>query len=258
MELPDRSTYYRAFQTHDARFDGRVFVGVTSTGIYCRPICPARTPKLENCRFFASRRGARRRAFVPACAAGRDRARPRLLARHRQHGEPRAGTDRRRRARRRGATSRRWPSGWASAGVSSAACSSAISAPRRSPSPRRDACCSPSSCCTNASADGRGGAGLGLRQRAPLQRDLPATCSAARPARCAAKPAADDSTRARGVTLRLAYRPPYDWPGMLAALRRARDPGSGMGRRQHSGIAASISTASRAASPSPICPRAIR
>ncbi|WP_428681763.1 bifunctional transcriptional activator/DNA repair enzyme AdaA [Reyranella sp.] len=54
MELLDRSSYYRAFQSHDARFDGRVFVGVTSTGIYCRPVCPARTPRFENCRFFAS------------------------------------------------------------------------------------------------------------------------------------------------------------------------------------------------------------
>ena len=35
---------YRALRTRDERFDGRLFVGVTSTGIYCRPICPARTP----------------------------------------------------------------------------------------------------------------------------------------------------------------------------------------------------------------------
>src|ERR1700745_3012322 len=41
---------YRALQTRDARFDGRLFVGVISTGIYCRPTCPARTPKFENCR----------------------------------------------------------------------------------------------------------------------------------------------------------------------------------------------------------------
>ena len=61
----DRRTYYRAFQTHDARFDGRVFVGVTSTGIYCRPICPARTPKFENCRFFASAAAAQEAGFRP-------------------------------------------------------------------------------------------------------------------------------------------------------------------------------------------------
>lgn len=65
MELLDRRTYYRAFQGHDARFDGRVFVGVTSTGIYCRPVCPARTPKFENCRFFASAAAAQEAGFRP-------------------------------------------------------------------------------------------------------------------------------------------------------------------------------------------------
>ncbi len=65
MELHDRSTFYRAFQSHDARFDGRVFVGVTSTGIYCRPVCPARTPKFENCRFFASAAAAQEAGFRP-------------------------------------------------------------------------------------------------------------------------------------------------------------------------------------------------
>src|SRR5258708_10783551 len=65
MELLDRRTYYRAFETHDARFDGRVFVGVTSTGIYCRPICAARTPKFENCRFFASAAAAQDAGFRP-------------------------------------------------------------------------------------------------------------------------------------------------------------------------------------------------
>jgi AraC family transcriptional regulator of adaptative response / DNA-3-methyladenine glycosylase II len=65
MELLDRRTFYRAFETHDARFDGRVFVGVTSTGIYCRPICPARTPKFENCRFFASAAAAQEAGFRP-------------------------------------------------------------------------------------------------------------------------------------------------------------------------------------------------
>src|SRR5204862_2739502 len=65
MELLARNTYPRAFETHVARFDGRVFVGVTSSGIYCRPICPARTPKLENCRFFASAASAQEAGFRP-------------------------------------------------------------------------------------------------------------------------------------------------------------------------------------------------
>ena len=65
MELLDRKACYRAFQGRDARFDGRVFVGVTSTGIYRRPVCPARTPKFSNCRFFASAAAAQEAGFRP-------------------------------------------------------------------------------------------------------------------------------------------------------------------------------------------------
>jgi len=65
MELPDREVCYRAFQSRDARFDGLLFVGVTSTGIYCRPICPARSPKFENCRFFGSAAAAQEAGFRP-------------------------------------------------------------------------------------------------------------------------------------------------------------------------------------------------
>jgi AraC family transcriptional regulator of adaptative response / DNA-3-methyladenine glycosylase II len=65
MELPDREICYRALQSRDARFDGLLFVGVTSTGIYCRPICPARCPKFENCRFFASAAAAQAASFRP-------------------------------------------------------------------------------------------------------------------------------------------------------------------------------------------------
>lgn len=65
MDLSDREACYRALQTRDARFDGRLFVGVTSTGIYCRPICPARTPKFENCRFFRSAAAAQEAGFRP-------------------------------------------------------------------------------------------------------------------------------------------------------------------------------------------------
>ena len=62
MELLDHRTYYRALQSHDARFDGHVFVGCTSTGIYCRPICPSPTARRENVRYFPS--------AVEAVAAG--------------------------------------------------------------------------------------------------------------------------------------------------------------------------------------------
>lgn len=65
MLLLDRAACYRAFQTRDARFDGRIYVGVTSTGIYCRPVCPARTPKFENCHFFPSPAAAQQAGFRP-------------------------------------------------------------------------------------------------------------------------------------------------------------------------------------------------
>lgn len=64
MDL-DGNACYRAFQTRDARFDGRLFAGVLTTGIYCRPICPARTPKRENVTFFASAAAAAEAGFRP-------------------------------------------------------------------------------------------------------------------------------------------------------------------------------------------------
>ncbi|WP_239125513.1 DNA-3-methyladenine glycosylase 2 family protein [Catellatospora bangladeshensis] len=55
--------YYRAVSSRDSRFDGVFWTGVTSTGIYCRPSCPAKTPKVENCRFFPSAAAAARSGF---------------------------------------------------------------------------------------------------------------------------------------------------------------------------------------------------
>ncbi|MBT9490095.1 MAG: DNA-3-methyladenine glycosylase 2 family protein [Rubrivivax sp.] len=63
--FPDADTAYLALQNHDARFDGRLFVGVTSTGVYCRPVCRVRIPKRENCRFFGSAAQAEASAFRP-------------------------------------------------------------------------------------------------------------------------------------------------------------------------------------------------
>ena len=63
--VPDADAAYLAVKARDARFDGRLFVGVTSTGVYCRPVCRVRTPRRENCRFFASRALAEAAAFRP-------------------------------------------------------------------------------------------------------------------------------------------------------------------------------------------------
>lgn len=64
MDLDARSCY-QAVKSHDARFDGRFFTGVTSTRIYCRPVCTARVPKRENCRFFGSAAAAESAGFRP-------------------------------------------------------------------------------------------------------------------------------------------------------------------------------------------------
>ncbi|MFN7726469.1 MAG: DNA-3-methyladenine glycosylase 2 family protein [Rubrivivax sp.] len=61
----DPAAAYRALLARDARFDGRLFVGVTSTGVYCRPVCRVRTPKAENCRFFHTPAQAESAAFRP-------------------------------------------------------------------------------------------------------------------------------------------------------------------------------------------------
>jgi AraC family transcriptional regulator of adaptative response / DNA-3-methyladenine glycosylase II len=61
----DPDAAYQAILARDARFDGRLFVGVTSTGIYCRPICRVRTPMKKNCRFFATAAQAEAATFRP-------------------------------------------------------------------------------------------------------------------------------------------------------------------------------------------------
>ncbi|MCW5653773.1 Ada metal-binding domain-containing protein [Hydrogenophaga sp.] len=75
----DDDACYRALCSHDARFDGRFFTAVTSTGIYCRPVCRVRTPRRENCRFFEHAAQAERAGFRPCL-----RCRPELapLERH--------------------------------------------------------------------------------------------------------------------------------------------------------------------------------
>lgn len=61
--LLDAETYYRALTARDPRFDGVFFVGVKTTGIYCRPICPARTPGAPRCEFFTHAAEAERAGF---------------------------------------------------------------------------------------------------------------------------------------------------------------------------------------------------
>ncbi len=61
----DAAACYRVLQSRDPRFDGRFFACVTTTGIYCRPICPARTPKAEHVVFVPSAAAAQGAGFRP-------------------------------------------------------------------------------------------------------------------------------------------------------------------------------------------------
>jgi AraC family transcriptional regulator of adaptative response / DNA-3-methyladenine glycosylase II len=61
----DTTTCYRALRARDARFDGRFFVAVSSTRIYCRPICTVKPPRRENCRFYPSAAAAETGGYRP-------------------------------------------------------------------------------------------------------------------------------------------------------------------------------------------------
>lgn len=61
----DLDTCYRALCARDGRFDGAFFTAVVSTGIYCRPVCPAKTPHKQNCRFFPTAAAAEAAGFRP-------------------------------------------------------------------------------------------------------------------------------------------------------------------------------------------------
>src|SRR5579862_3294380 len=64
MDL-DHDACYRALELRDARFDGRFFTAVKTTKIYCRPICPARTPLSKNVTFFPTAAAAQEAGFRP-------------------------------------------------------------------------------------------------------------------------------------------------------------------------------------------------
>jgi AraC family transcriptional regulator of adaptative response / DNA-3-methyladenine glycosylase II len=65
MQTVEDRARYAAFKAKDARFDGNFFVGVSSTGIYCRPVCPAKLPREANCTFFDTAAAAERAGFRP-------------------------------------------------------------------------------------------------------------------------------------------------------------------------------------------------
>jgi len=77
MSLLDADSCYRQLSARDAVADGRFFVAVRTTGVYCRPICPARTPRRENCDFHRTAAAAEQAGFRPCL-----RCRPELAPAH--------------------------------------------------------------------------------------------------------------------------------------------------------------------------------
>ena len=224
MELLDRKTYYRALQTRDARFDGRVFVGVTSTGIYCRPICPSRPPKFENCRFFASAAAAQEAGFRP-CLRCRPEIAPDLafwrgtantvsralaLIAEGALDEDEAGVEAL--ADRLGVGGRQlrrlFKQHLGASPIAVAQTRRVLFAKQLLHDTRLPM------------AEVAMSAGFGsVRRFNETFRDL-----FDRPPSALRRKGGVDTSARDGVTLRLAYRPPYDWPGMLAALAARANP----------------------------------
>jgi AraC family transcriptional regulator, regulatory protein of adaptative response / DNA-3-methyladenine glycosylase II len=80
MDL-EHDACYRALKTRDVRFDGRLFVAVKTTGIYCRPVCPARLPRPENVVFYSTAAAAQENGYRP-CLRCRPETAPDLAAWH--------------------------------------------------------------------------------------------------------------------------------------------------------------------------------
>lgn len=225
MELPDRSTYYRAFQSHDARFDGRVFVGVTSTGIYCRPVCPARPPKFENCRFFASAAAAQEAGFRPCL-----RCRPEIAPDLPSWRGTASTVNRALHLIAKGALDDD------EAGVEALAERLGVGGRQLRRLFQRHLGASPVAVAQTRRvlfakqllhdtrlpmAEVALASGFGSVRR--FNETFRALFD--RPPSALRRKSSGDTSARDGVTLMLAYRPPYDWPGMLAALEARAVPG---------------------------------
>ena len=216
MDL-DPEACYRAIATRDARFDGRLFIAVKTTGIYCRPICPTRTPKRENLVFYPSAAAAQEAGFRP-CLRCRPESAPdigvwrgtsntvsRALALIEKGGLD--GADVEALAERLGVGERQLRRLFRRhLGASpDRGRADPSRAPGQAPDPR------------DAPADVRGRARGGLRQHPPVQRDLPAALRPAAEHAAARGAGGADRTRRGG-------RDPASVPAALRLAGHARVP----------------------------------
>lgn len=226
--LPDDETCRRAARTGDPRFDGWIYVGVTSTGIYCRPSCPARAPRPENVRFFSTAAGAQA-AGLRACKRCRPDASPgspewdrrddavgramRLIADGVVDREGVGGL-----AARLGCTERRLNRLLAGAvGVGPLALARAQRAQTARILLQTTAM---------AATEAAFAAGFGsVRQLNATVREVYAMSASELRSRARREPDIEPDPDGTGVTLRLPYRSPWDGPGLLAYLARRAVPG---------------------------------
>src|SRR5258708_4415792 len=136
----------RAFLTRDPRFDGRIFGAVRTTGIYCRPICPARTPKAQNMTFYPTAAACQEAGYRP-CLRCRPESSPDLGA---------------------------WRGTSNTVSRALALIEAGPGASRRGGAQPRAVAAAKAAAPGPPPADGRGRPGVGLRRRAPLQRAVPA------------------------------------------------------------------------------------
>ena len=212
----DPEICYRALLTRDARFDGRFFTGVRTTGIYCRPVCPATTPKRENIAFYRSAAAAEVAGFrsclrcrperAPSTAPANrlmDRAMALIAEGENEDGESLAG--------RLGLGERQLRRLFA---THLGASPKAVAQTRRHLLARQLVAETNLPLTEVAMAAGFGSLRRFNHVFLSLYGQPP---SAMR--RATTRPAE------KGLTLSLPFRPPYDWPGMIAVLTAHAIPG---------------------------------
>ena len=229
----DHRRLYKALAARDPRFDGVFFVGVTSTGIYCRPICPAKRRRRPTAASSTARRKPSRRASAPACAAGPSwppAARPiddaqriaQLIVQRLEDGRRRQGRARGDRRAVRAELATDPPD--RPEGARRAADPAAADAPPAAGETAAD---------RDDAADHRSRFRQRLRQPAPVQRRLhQALRHGATRLRKKATEGAGATATSTTSTLQLSYRPPYDWKGVLAFLASPRARGRRVGDRR--------------------------
>ena len=221
---------YRVIESRDTRFDGQFVTAVRSTGIYCRPSCPARTPEAgERHLLRDERRRARGRLPRVQALPARGRARVAGVEPPRRHDRPRDAPHRRRRRRARGRSRTRPPPRLLAAAPHPAAHRRARRRPARA-QPRAPRAHRPHAARRHRPA-GRRCRVLGrLRERAAVQRHRArgvrdAAARAARPPH--APPGARAEAPPGAIDLVLPHRGPLDAAGLFAWMARPRDPGRG-------------------------------